>query len=87
MSDASVLEFFEIVEHSLAEGSLVVAKLGIFVFQINSLSFVELVIEEITVGESDLDHRRVMRRKFQSLERRCYGLTGLSIEEVIPGQG
>jgi hypothetical protein len=61
MSDAGVLEFFEIVQDSLAEGSLVVAELGIFVLQINDFRLLELVIKEVTVGESDLDHRRVMQ--------------------------
>jgi len=51
MCDTCFLEFLKVVRDSLAERSLVVAKLGIFLFQIDSLSFVELVIEEITVGE------------------------------------
>lgn len=50
MSETRFFEFLEIVQDSLTEGPLVVAKLGIFVFQINSLRFVELVIEKITVG-------------------------------------
>jgi hypothetical protein len=55
MSDACLFEFLEIVQDSLAEGSLVAGKLGIFVFQIDSLRFVELVIKEITVREIGLE--------------------------------
>ena len=50
MSNACVLEFLEIIQCGLAEGSLAVAEFGIFVFEINCFRFVELVIEKVTGG-------------------------------------
>jgi hypothetical protein len=44
MSDAGVLELFEILQDSLAEGSFVGA-LGIFIFQIDSLRPIELELK------------------------------------------
>ena len=68
MSNACILKFFEIIQRGLAEGSLVVMKLGIFVFQINGFRFVELVIEEITVGKIGFDNHCVVWRELQSFE-------------------
>ena len=56
MSDACFFEFLEIVQHSTAESPLIVAKLGIL-FSNRQPSLCQVVIEQITVGESDLDHR------------------------------
>src|SRR5260370_34100276 len=84
MSNACVLEFLEIIQRGLAEGSLAVAEFGIFVFEINGFRFVELVIEKVTVGEIGFDHHCVIRREFQSFEGSCDRLTGFPIEELIP---
>ena len=55
MSDACFLEFLKIIEHGLAECSLILAELGIFVFQINGFRLLELVIEEVRLGEVPFD--------------------------------
>src|SRR5437667_6573473 len=84
MSDACVLEFLEIVQRGLAEGSLTVAEFGISVFEINGFRFVEMVIEKVTVGEIGFDHHCVLRREFQSFEGSCDRITGFSLKELIP---
>jgi hypothetical protein len=57
-----------------------------FVFQIDGLRLIELVIEQITVSEIGLDHYGVIRRELQSLERSCNRLTRFSIEELVPSE-
>ena len=68
MSDAYFLEFFEIIQHGLAERPAIIGEVDIFVFQIDRLRLLELVIEEITVGEIGLDRRCDVRREFQGFE-------------------
>lgn len=67
MSNARRLELFEIVQHGLDKGPSIV-ELGVFVFQIDRFRLLELVIEEITVGEIGLDRRCDVRREFQGFE-------------------
>src|SRR5438093_13252354 len=83
MSNTRLLKLFEVIQHGLAKGPSIL-ELGIFVFQIDSFRLLELVIEEITVGEIALDHHCIVRRQLQSFERRCNRLTRLAIEELIP---
>jgi len=55
MSNARGLKLFEIIQHCLAERAFVITELGVFVFQVNCFRFVELVIEQITVGQLGFD--------------------------------
>ena len=55
MSNACFLEFYEVIQHYFAEGPLVIAKLGVSVFQIDGFRFLELVIEEVRMGEVPFD--------------------------------
>src|SRR6266550_5345418 len=86
MSNARLLKLFEVIQHGLVKSPSIV-ELGIFVLQIDSFRLLELVIEEITVGEIALDHHCIVRRQLQSFERRRNRLTRLSIEELIPTEG
>jgi len=54
MRNPCVSEFLEIIQHGLLKCSLVI-DLGISVFQIKGLCFVELVIEEERMGEVAFD--------------------------------
>src|SRR6266496_369342 len=86
MSNARLLKLFEVIQHGLVKGPSIV-ELGILVFQIDGFRLLELVIEEITVGEIALDHHCVIWRELQSFERCGNRLTRLAIEELIPTEG
>ena len=83
MSNACFLEFFEIIQDRLAKAPLVI-ELGGFVFQIKGLRFVELIIEEIAMGEVAFDKDRVIRRQLQGFQRSGDRLARLAVEELIP---
>jgi hypothetical protein len=83
MSNACFLEFFEIIQDCLAKAPLVI-ELGVFVFQIKGFRFVELIIEEVAMGEVAFDKHRVIRRKLQSFQRSGDRLARLAVEELIP---
>jgi hypothetical protein len=50
MSNAFVLEFLEIIQRGLAEGSLAVADFGIFVFENNCFRFVERANKRVSIS-------------------------------------
>ena len=54
MSNARLLKLFEIIQHALAKGPSIV-ELGISVFQIDRFRLLELVIEEVRMGEVPFD--------------------------------
>jgi len=56
MSNARLLELFEVIQHALRKGPPIV-ELGIFVFQIDCLRLIELVIEQISKRARDYRRR------------------------------
>jgi hypothetical protein len=85
MSNACFLEFYEVIQHYFAEGPLVIAKLGVSVFQIDGFRFLELVLEEVSVRQSVLIMVALAGESFRGFERRRNRLAGFAIQELIPG--
>ena len=85
MGDTCFLKFLEVIQHGLLEGPLVI-NLCISVFQVNRLRLVELVIEEVPMGEVALDKHCVVRRQLQRFQRSGDRLTRLAVEKLVPAK-
>ena len=66
MRNARLLELFEVIQHALGKGPSIV-ELTIFVFQIDCLRLIELVIEQISVREIAIDDQCIIRRSSRAL--------------------